>query len=73
MTCPCCNGQMVMGKILGDRYALKWMPLDKKLVGGIFATGSIQVGTGRGLLSRPQVISAYCQSCDKMIIDMKEQ
>lgn len=71
MQCPYCNGEMVKGYIYGDRYRLKWLPEDKKLLLGIWASGGIQLGT-TGMLGRPKVEAYMCESCKKMIIDTNE-
>ena len=70
MLCPYCSQQMHEGKILGDRYQLKWMPNDKKMFMGIWATSSIKLGK-TGLLSRPSVDASFCGNCKKMVIDVQ--
>lgn len=71
MLCPFCNDKMIKGKILGDRYKLKWMPDDEKLILGIWANNSITLGnqTG-GLLGRPRVEAFVCRNCRKLIADL---
>ena len=70
MLCPFCNCEMTKGKIIGDRYALKWSPDDKKLFMGIWATDSIIlenniVGIGR------RYLEAYaCDKCEKLIANI---
>lgn len=71
MKCPYCNEEMIKGAILGDRYKLKWMPEDKKLLLGIFATGGIELGTS-SLIGRPRVETHMCSKCNKFIIDANE-
>ena len=72
MLCPYCRKEMIKGVILGDRYQLKWMPEDKKLLLGIWANGSIPLGKGGGLVGRPKVVSYLCEDCGKMVIDLQE-
>lgn len=72
MKCPYCEKEMIPGAIYGDRYRMKWMPKDKKLILGIWAHDSIPLGE-TGFLSRPQIKASYCESCKKMIIDVKEE
>ena len=43
MKCPYCNEEMIKGFLYGDRYALKWLPENKKLLFGIWAKGGIKV------------------------------
>lgn len=68
MECPYCGNVMIAGRILGDRYALKWMPNEKSLLMGIFAHSSIRLGE-RSLVGRPSVDTMYCRMCKKMIIN----
>jgi len=44
--CPYCNAEMKVGAIFGDRYKLKWMPEDKRLILGIWAHDSLKLGDG---------------------------
>ena len=60
---------MTKGTIYGDRYALKWLPEDKKLFLGLWAKGGKKVGVG-GAFERPHVESYMCRSCSKMIINL---
>jgi len=69
MKCPYCSTEMTKGTIYGDRYALKWLPEDKKLFLGLWAKGGTKVGVG-GVFERPQVESYMCRSCSKMIINL---
>lgn len=71
MNCPYCENEMVEGKILGDRYMLKWMPADKKKTLGIFANNSINVGSKGGLVGRPYAVASYCKECNKMVVDVE--
>lgn len=70
--CPYCQGPLQEGVIYGDRYQMKWMPVEEKLVLGTWVKGDyIPVGTGR-LFGRTQVHADYCEKCEKMIIDLLE-
>ncbi len=69
MKCPFCNGEMTEGYIYGDRYKLKWLPQDKPLRLGMWATDAIPLGEGGGF-GRPRVEAAMCQQCNKIIIDV---
>lgn len=72
MQCPYCQNEMVKGNIIGDRYQLKWMPEDKKLLLGIWANGSIPLGKGGGFIGRPKVVSHLCENCKKLIVDLED-
>lgn len=69
MICTKCENKMVPGNLLGDRYALKWMPADEKLILGIFAKNGISFKSS-GLFGRPKVESFVCETCNTMLIDM---
>nr|WP_122013164.1 PF20097 family protein [Maliibacterium massiliense] len=69
MQCPYCHEEMIKGRILGDRYQLKWMPKDKKLILGLYAHDSIALGYGGGM-GRPEVDADYCPRCKKMLVDV---
>lgn len=69
MECPYCKQEMVRGYIYGDRYQLKWLPEDKKLLLGIWAEGGIALGE-KGMLSRPKVEAFVCKSCNKAVMDI---
>lgn len=71
MNCPYCQSELIPGFIYGDRYALKWLPEDKPLAGGIFAVGGEQIGT-KSPFSRPRVKGYKCNNCNKIIIDLDE-
>lgn len=69
MICTKCQNEMVVGNLLGDRYALKWMPSDDKLTLGTFAKNAITFKKS-GLFSRPKLEAFVCQTCNTMVIDM---
>lgn len=71
MKCPYCGEEMIKGYIYGDRYKLKWMPEDKKLLLGIWAMDGIKLGEG-GNFGRARAKSCFCHSCNKLIIDINE-
>ena len=66
--CPYCNEPMVSGKILGDRYALKWMDEDQKLIMGIFAPID-SIILSEPTFGRPVVKGYICKKCRKIVID----
>ena len=70
MRCPFCDEEMVKGKILGDRYALEWMPEDQKLFLGIWARNSITLGSHRTAFGRPYTEAFVCNKCGKLIADL---
>ena len=70
MKCPYCNGEMIRGFIYGDRVKLKWLPEDKKLLLGLWAIDSIELGQYEGI-GRPRAEAYMCNECNKFIIDMK--
>jgi hypothetical protein len=61
---------MERGRIIGDRYLLKWLSADVPLALGIWAVGGTSIGQG-GFLSfvRPHVNGWRCAPCGKMIVD----
>ncbi|WP_025725222.1 PF20097 family protein [Acholeplasma granularum] len=72
--CPYCGNNLIEGKIYGERYRLKWMPKEDKLALGIWVKPDhIPLGYGGFYGVRPRVNSSYCQNCQKMIIDLKNQ
>lgn len=66
MQCPYCKKEMVSGSVVGDEYRLKWLPADKKMLFGIFATGAIPVGTG-DIALKADVPAHFCENCNKII------
>lgn len=71
--CPYCNSELTEGKLYGDRYKMKWMPLKDKLVMGIWAKKDyISVGVSY-FIGRPQAPADYCKHCHKIFIDLNEQ
>ncbi len=71
MKCPYCENKLTPGYIYGDRYALKWLPDNKKLTLG-FAIGSETLPSSNHSL-RPSVKTYKCNDCKKMIIDLIEE
>ena len=68
--CPYCNKEMVEGNIYGDRYDLKWLPITKKLLLGIFARGGISLVTEVSKYGLKPMIRTYmCEDCGKFIIN----
>lgn len=68
--CPYCTKELLDGKLLGDRKALKWLPKDKELLFGLWAAGGLTVGE-RGLTQRAEVRAWYCSYCKRIIIDLE--
>lgn len=68
MKCPFCKEEMIVGSITQDRYALKWVPIDKDrgllnftpIVKGIKLTSMMENST---------VKVFHCEKCRKFIID----
>lgn len=73
MNCSKCSNEMVKGNILGDRYALKWMPGDKKLLGGVFASKDSITLKKNSLMGRPKTEAFVCHDCGTLVIDLNEQ
>ncbi len=73
MKCPYCNEEMTKGDIYGDRYPLKWLPRNKKLLFGLWAAGGVRLGEGGGGFGvRPRVEARLCSACKKIVIDLNE-
>lgn len=70
MICPYCNAEMIKGNILGDRYSLKWMQDNEKLIFGAWAHNAITLGNKRGIIGRPRVEAFICHKCKKLIADL---
>ncbi|EEG75608.1 PF20097 family protein [[Clostridium] hylemonae] len=66
MKCPYCNKNMKPGKIWQDRYALKWVPSERRFPfgGGIRLTSIIE--------DRPFIEAYYCDNCKILISKLKE-
>jgi len=73
MKCPYCGKEMLSGKIWGDRYQMKWMPDDQKLLLGIWANNYIPIGDGRSFLRliRASAKAHVCIDCRKLIHDLE--
>jgi len=69
MRCPYCGGEMIEGDVLGDRYQLRFQPKDKKLVLGLWASGSTPLGRD-SFLGRPRLEAFICQTCNKLVADV---
>jgi hypothetical protein len=59
---------MEMGKIYGDRYAMKWLPDKDGLTLGIWAIGGLQMGSTH-IFSRPRIIAFRCRICRLSLIE----
>lgn len=61
---------MQPGRILGDRYQLKWLDASAQPVMGVFAVGGIPIGRGGFMqFNRPHVWGGRCARCAKIIVD----
>ncbi|MEG0292853.1 PF20097 family protein [Enterococcus sp.] len=69
MNCAKCENEMIAGNLLGDRYALKWMPGNEKLTLGVLAKNAITFKSS-GMFGRPKVEAFVCHDCQTMVIDM---
>lgn len=68
--CPFCAQPMQPGRILGDRYQLKWLDASAQPVMGIWAVGGIPIGHGGFMqFNRPHVWGWRCARCAKIIVD----
>lgn len=68
MFCPFCKSDMKLGIIHGDRYPIKWTPIEKDkgsllsiISKGIKVTGALDTNHKKCYL---------CENCDKIIIDL---
>ncbi|MBU1086264.1 MAG: hypothetical protein KKD05_01960 [Candidatus Omnitrophica bacterium] len=70
MKCPICGSETEKGKLVGDRYALKWMNEKKKLFLGLWAVGGQVIDSRKTnlTLSRPFVNGYKCLNCKKIIL-----
>lgn len=67
--CPFCSRPMEPGRILGDRYRLKWLQADIPLL-GVWAVGGVGIGHGGPLtFIRPYISGWRCIPCGKIISD----
>ena len=68
--CPFCSRPMEPGRIIGERYQLKWLNAQTPLTMGIWAMGGIPIGHG-GFMQfvRPHVWGWRCHQCAKIIVD----
>lgn len=72
MKCPFCTKDMVAGSITQDRYALKWVPLDKDK-GILNFTPTVKKGFKlTSMLENTTVKVFYCEQCRKFIIDQDD-
>lgn len=68
--CPFCSRPMEPGRVLGDRYRLKWLRADIALTAGLWALGGVDLGQGGPLtLIRPHIYGWRCAPCGKIILD----
>jgi hypothetical protein len=59
---------MMRGRLYGDRYPLKWLNHDQRLVLGVFAFNGDAIG-GSPFMTRPHAAGYRCLACKKIVID----
>jgi hypothetical protein len=68
--CPFCRCPLQAGRIIGERYQLKWLSNDIPLTLGIWAVGGHPIGHGGFMqFNRPHVYGWRCANCCKIIVD----
>lgn len=67
--CVTCNQEMKKGYIYSDRYALKWIEESKDK--GAILSPFIK-GVKLTNIDKPKVICYYCEKCQMIYIDVKE-
>jgi len=68
--CPFCSQPMQYGRIIGERYQLKWLSAEIPLTLGIWAVGGHRIGQGGFMqFNRPHVWGWRCANCAKIIVD----
>lgn len=68
--CPFCRAPLEAGRIIGERYQLKWLRIDVPLTLGIWAMGGLPIGHGGFMqFNRPHVYGWRCANCCKIIVD----
>jgi len=75
MNCPICDKPMIAGRLYGAQYAHKWLPNPKRLFLGIWAIGGQRVDSRtlrQRFTVRPFADAHKCESCQKIILDVKE-
>lgn len=61
---------MQAGRIIGERYQLKWLAAEIPLTLGIWAVGGIPIGQGGFMqFNRPHAWGWRCSMCAKIIVD----
>lgn len=69
MKCPFCNAEMEPGNVFGDKFSLKWMHEDKKLILGAWTHDAIVLAE-KGVIRRPRFKAFICIKCKKLIADI---
>lgn len=68
--CPFCRGPMAPGRIVGERYQLKWLDDETPLTMGIWAVGGTPIGKGGFMtMVRPHINGWRCVPCGKIVVD----
>lgn len=71
MKCPFCSKNMIVGSITQDRYALKWVPIDKDR--GILNFTPVVKGIKlTSIMEEATVKVFHCEQCRKFIIDQDD-
>nr|WP_062532978.1 PF20097 family protein [Jeotgalibaca dankookensis] len=63
---------MVKGYIYGDRYALKWLAEDEKLLAGTWLLGGIPLKRNTKF-ARPKIENFMCNTYEILTTDLKTQ
>ena len=61
---------MLQGKLLGDRYKLKWMPGDESLTLGIWAKNPVVPKNQTGGFGRYRAEAFVCKGCKKLVMNL---
>lgn len=71
MKCPYCGGEMTVGSISQDRYALKWVAAveDKGLLNFTPLIKGIKLTS---MMEDTRVKVFYCEPCRKFVIDQDD-
>lgn len=70
MRCPFCGAEMEEGRLIGNKFKMKFMPDDKGLVLGIWAMDGIPLGK-KSFPGRAVIPDTWrCEKCGKYIIDI---